>query len=247
MAILGDSLVYGIGDAQNGNQGGYPLRLSRKLRRVEVAAVGVPGLTARQLVMRLTRAFSRGRYPELRAAVSGADFVVIDIGRNDRWYFGAPQATFRNLKRIRALIANRTKSEDGTAALVINAVLMLPNRGSQAPWIRELNQLILAGNKAAAPADLRFDLVSKTLLTSDAIHPSSAGYDALRNVLFKYLTRHLPRRMRRLRPDLDGDGIYDMFEVSKFGTDPTLYDTDGDGKSDGDEVFVFGTDPLMAD
>jgi len=47
--------------------------------------------------------------------------------------------------------------------------------------------------------------------------------------------------------DTDGDGIRDVDEVEKYGTNPSSRDTDSDGLSDYDEIFVYGTDPLKAD
>ena len=53
-----------------------------------------------------------------------------------------------------------------------------------------------------------------------------------------------------IRPDADGDGLWDEEEVpvaqGGFGTSPTNADTDGDGLPDGWEVFS-GTNPLVAD
>jgi len=53
-----------------------------------------------------------------------------------------------------------------------------------------------------------------------------------------------------IRPDADGDGLWDEEEVpvlqGGLGTSPTLADTDGDGLPDGWE-FYSGTNPLVAD
>jgi len=247
IAILGDSLVFGIGDSKNNNQGGYPLRLGHKFRTAAVVSLGFPGVTSGQLLLKLRRAFSGTSNQSLRDGILGSDIVILDLGRNDRWFFKPPIATYRNLKRIAKAIQDFTKRKTGTASLVVMAVLMLPNRGSQAPWVSELNGLILHGHTAASPSNLRFDRVSKSLLTADNIHPSPEGYDALAKVAYRYLTKVLPRIISRLRPDLDQDGIYDIFEAPKFGTDPTKTDTDGDGKSDGYEVFTSQTDPLNPD
>ena len=46
--------------------------------------------------------------------------------------------------------------------------------------------------------------------------------------------------------DLDGDGLTNR-EEQTAGTDPRQLDTDGDGLTDGDEVRVYGTDPTQAD
>ncbi len=53
-------------------------------------------------------------------------------------------------------------------------------------------------------------------------------------------------RMKPLQPqpsDSDGDGLLDVDEIERYGTDPHSADTDTDGFSDGDEVGV-GLDPL---
>jgi hypothetical protein len=45
------------------------------------------------------------------------------------------------------------------------------------------------------------------------------------------------------RADRDGDGLFDVDESKKYGTNPDVPDTDGDGVGDGAEV-ANGTDPL---
>lgn len=247
VTVLGDSLVYGTGDAKNNGKGGYVLRAQRKLKNITVNNGGVPGQNTRQLLGDLVDVFNKDRDPELKANLISSDIVVLDLGRNDRWFFGLPAATVRNLKRIASLINKQVNKSEGASPLVVKAVLMLPNRGSQGPWVKELNTLILKGSSGRDPADLRFDLVSKRLLGGDQIHPTSAGYDKLAKTFVRYLTKALPPRMRKLRVDADNDGIYDLFEPLRFGTSATLADSDGDGKSDGEEVFTLRTDPLAID
>jgi len=46
--------------------------------------------------------------------------------------------------------------------------------------------------------------------------------------------------------DSDDDGLTDLLELFKYGTDPHNPDTDGDGFSDYDELYVYGTDPRNA-
>ncbi len=237
VVVLGDSLAFGFGDTKNGNKGGYVLRASKKFPQVDFINLGEQGLHTSQLLSSLRGAFDSAGENATREALLDADIVILDVGRNDRWEFGLPIATQRNLKRAASFIKTSVAAEGGVAPMVVTAVLMLPNRGSQGPWVKELNTYILKSNKAAAPADLRFDLVSKRLLGSDQIHPTSEGYASLAATFIKYLQKTLPPKMKKLRPDLDVDGIYDMFEAEKFGTDPTLPDTDGDGVLDGAQVF----------
>jgi lysophospholipase L1-like esterase len=209
--VLGDSLVSGFGDTVNDNSGGYVQRAQRKLREIGFMNRGVAGQRTFELIKDARDAFN-GVNPPLRSAIESADIVVVDLGRNDRWLFGEPISTYRNLKRIRKIITQNVKKTFGYGPLVVNAVLMLPNRGSQGPWVKELNEYILRGNSLSTPSDLRFDLVSKRLLGFDQVHPTSEGYSALAKVFVQYLTKVLPERMRKLRPDADGNGVPDLLE-----------------------------------
>jgi len=244
IAVLGDSLVAGTGDSA---PGGYLRRAERRFRDIEFYNGGLPGQRTTLLYSRLKTAFSNQGEEELRDALLGADVVVLDLGRNDRWYFGEPEATYRNLKRITSLIKRETKRATGLSPLVIKAVLMLPNRGSQGPWVKELNEIILRGHTPQDPADLRFDLVSKRLLSFDQIHPSPQGYDALAKTFNSYIKGELRLKLEKLSKDSDGDHLSDRVEIGAFNTDPLRSDTDGDGKGDGEELFVLMTDPLVMD
>jgi len=236
IVVLGDSLVYGFGDVANDNHGGYVLRAQKKCKEATISNFGVQGLKTLDLILDITRAFDGRGDSSLADALVNADLVVIDLGRNDRWLFGLPSATYRNLKRAATIIKREATKATNTAPLVITAVMMYPNRGSQGPWMKELDTIILKSNSKSAPADLRFDLVSKRLLSSDQIHPTPKGYDALASVFVNYLLKIYPKHVAQLRTDADADGLYDELEVSKFGTDPTKADTDGDGILDGQDV-----------
>ncbi len=237
IAVVGDSLVYGIGDTKNGGQGGYVLRTGSKLSGVEFINLGEPGLTTVRLLQDLKQAFKGSSEKALRDGLLDTDVVILDLGRNDRWSFAEPKKIYRNLKRIAQTISAKVEVESEVAPLVVTTVLMLPNRGSQGPWVAALDKLIAAGNSQTAPSDLRFDKVSKRLLSDDQIHPTPAGYEALAKTLVKYINTKLAPLLTELRPDADADGIADFFETLRYGTDPTLYDTDGDGLSDGQEIF----------
>jgi lysophospholipase L1-like esterase len=182
--------------------------VQKRLRYSEVLNFGIPGLRTRELLDRLVEAFDGSEEGDLHLGLLTADVIVLDIGRNDRWLYGTPKATYRNIKRAATMIRTRVAEETGMTPMVITAVLMLPNRGSQGPWVKELNDYILRGHRSTAPADLRFDLVSKRLLSADQIHPSSAGYDELARTLLKYLLRSLPPKMLALRPYADEHALH---------------------------------------
>ena len=191
VTVIGDSLVAGIGDTKNDNKGGYVLRASAKLKKIEFNSVGVPGLRTLELLKLLKQVFSA------KSELAKSDIVILDIGRNDRWLFGEPLATYRNLKRASAQIKKAGKKSQGKPPLVVTAVLMLPNRGSQGPWVKELNSIILKNSTKKDPGDLRFDLVSKRLLNSDQVHPTSQGYEQLSKTLVHYLSKTLPKKISK--------------------------------------------------
>ena len=244
VSVIGDSLAYGFGDTVNGNQGGYVLRTSRKFPEIKFHNLGVQGLKTFQLLSKLRRVFKDDSDIEYREDLLESDVVILDLGRNDRWLFGEPAATYRNLKRAASNIVGEVLKRADSAPLVVKAVLMLPNRGSQGPWVKALNELILNSNSLNYPADLRFDLVSKRLLSSDQIHPTPAGYVKLAQTLVSYLKKPLTSKIKKLRVDTDSDKVPDYFETNRYGTDPQSADTDGDGVGDGDELFLHFTDPL---
>ncbi len=240
IVVLGDSLVSGIGDTKNNNKGGYVLRSQQAFPDAKFSKFGVPGLQTLDLILRIQRAFDGTGDASLASALTNADLVVVDIGRNDRWLFGPPSNTLRNLKRVQSLIKKRTSTITGDSPLIVTSVLMFPNRGSQGPWVKELDSLIDKANSESFIADLRFDTVSKRLLSGDQIHPTSKGYDAMAKVFIKYLKTKYLTHVAATRLDQDNDGLYDDFENSRYGTDPTNPDTDGDGVKDGQDPTPHG-------
>lgn len=247
IAVIGDSLVFGVGDASHHNRGGYVLRTQNKLKQVIFQNLGVAGLRTAELEKLLVDTFDKNKKKSWKLVLQSADIIILDLGRNDRWLFGTPNNTFKALKSISDRIRKNVKKLTGIEPMVVIATNMLPNRGSQGPWVKELDNLINNYNAKVKIPSLRFDLVSKRLLSSDQIHPTSKGYDALSKTLLSYLRSPLPKRMKALRPDADHDGIADIIEKVKFKTNSTLADTDGDGKSDYQEIFELFTDPLVAD
>jgi lysophospholipase L1-like esterase len=238
--VIGDSLVTGVGDAVNEGSGGYVLRAQQRFPASIFFNEGTAGLRTTALLKRLKKTFSPGQDSPLKQRLISADLVVIDLGRNDRWFFGPPAQTLRNLKRIRSSIATEVTAATGFAPLIVQAVLMYPNRGSQGPWVKELDDLIYKSHTSTEPADLRFDLVSKRLLNPDNIHPSSKGYVAMAKVFISYLLSNYPRYVAAIRADADNDGLYDDFESSRYGTSPANPDSDGDGLKDGDDPTPAG-------
>jgi hypothetical protein len=112
---------------------------------------------------------------------------------------------------------------------------MVTKTVKKAAWISELDKFIAAANSKSAPTDLRFDSVPWQYCGPDRIHPTPKGYDKLAKVLVKYVNVAYPEHVKALRKDKDEDGLYDIFESSRFGTDALNPDTDGDGLLDGED------------
>jgi len=199
ITVLGDSLVYGFGDTKNNNKGGYVLRAQEKFPEATLVNQGVLGLRTQQMLSKIRKAFDNYQTDPLAQSLLTADLVVLDVGRNDRWLMGEPSAALRNIKRARELITSQAKMLGYSAPLVVTAVLMYPNRGAQGPWVKELDELIIKSGSDEYPADLRFDRVSKRLLSTDAIHPTSKGYAAISTVLINYLLTDYKQHAARLR------------------------------------------------
>ena len=231
VAVVGDSVVYGVGDTANDGKGGYVLRISKKFPGATFNNLGTPGEEARREILIIEDSFAGKRDSSVAEALTNADVVILDIGRNDWWKFDPAIATWRNLKRLRELIQSKVQRVTGHTPFVVTAQLMGANRTGQGAWVTELNKYIAANNSPTAPTDLRFNSVSKRLLI-DRVHPSSAGYVEIAKVLNSYLTTTLPKYIALFRKDGDKDGLYDEYEKEKFGTSPKDPDTDNDGTLD---------------
>lgn len=201
IVFLGDSLVFGIGDSANKNKGGYVLRVAKKLKTATISNFGVPGATSVQLLATLKAGFSEtatAKQKALATALTKADVVVVDLGRND--YFlndreQTAQQTLSTLQTINSFIKNKVKEREAVVPYIVQAVIMRPNRTDQGVFVKDLDQLILKSHSASFLADLRFDLVSKRLLAADQIHPTAKGYQAIATVFLKYLQTKIAAKL----------------------------------------------------
>lgn len=246
IVAAGDSIVFGRGDLDNRNRGGWVKRLGPLLKVPAVQNLGVPGITTEQLFSRLKKAF-RNPNSSLRARAIDADIFIIGAGANDFYDHGDPSLTARNLKRIVAMVRQELGRGGRTAPHVLLAKLTPTTRGFQRSFTVNVNILLARYRSEALPSYLRFDLMDELEVSYDGLHPRATGYEQLATLAADYIRGDGTTDMTALRPDKDRDGIYDKFETSSFGTDPRVKDTDTDGLSDGAEQFTHSTDPLIAD
>lgn len=244
IVFVGDSIVYGIGDTKNKNKGGYVLRLAKKIPFAQIVNLGKPGANSRGLLQNYTKDLNSKKNNATKEYLKDADLIVIDVGRNDLWRNHTQDQVVTFIRRLMKLFRTKVGRDTQSPPYVMSTVLYYTNRGSQNPFLKALNELLLKVNSSQFPVGMRMDTVSKRLLQPDRIHPTPAGYSALSKVALNYIKTTLQKKLSQLRPDLDKDGVYNYFELHRYKTDPTLFDTDGDGYGDGAEIFTFSTNPL---
>lgn len=234
----------GVGDKRNGNVGGYVLRARKRLPDAEVFDVGVSGITTRRLFRDLKKNLSKSRVGYTQRAMKDADLVIIDAGRNDYWDRRSVALSARNLRRIGKLLQQLLDNGEGAKPLVAVAYQARIRRSFQQPFIDELNRHI----RRLKYPKVRFNRLSPSLISAaDGLHPTSRGHESLSKILAKFVSKKAQKKMSRGRQDSDGDGVYNLFEINRYQTDPMSFDSDGDGLSDGDEIFSIGTSPLQID
>ena len=241
IAFVGDSIVQGVGDERNENNGGYVLRLKRRLGQ-NITGFGIPGVHSDGLLRALQREFENKNQDVIRK-FRNADVIVIDVGRNDYWSEEhSAGETARNIKRLveffRLEMAKR-----GVKPYLAVATLLPTLRVQQGYFLSDINEVLINYKSEDLPTSLRFDKVSPSALSADGLHPNSRGYGKVASFAEKYIRNNLQKLLERKLPDNDGDGIYNKYE-SRYFTDPNNADTDGDGFLDGEEVFELLTNPL---
>lgn len=247
ISVTGDSIVFGTGDTLNDNRGGYVLRLKRAFKSSEVFNFGYPGITTNKLLSYYKKLFHNEPRSEQVKQLGSSDIVIIDVGRNDYFNRNSSTLTATTIKRLTTFLSSELKKKFGTSPLFVTTILPLTNREIDVGFIQQVNMVLLKIRGANFPAYLRFDKLSPTLLSADDLHPTSAGYDVLGSIASTYIRGEAQKRSKKERKDADKDGIYDIFEKSKFDTSPKKADTDADGLKDGAEVFTYDTDPLNPD
>lgn len=243
IAFTGDSIVWGVGDTY-GSEYGYVGRIQARFPSIQVENLGIPGISSD----RLLRAFKKN----LRAAIAGEtvlkttdlDALIVAVGVNDYWRKRPAAESALNISRIvRFLRAELGK--DGKVPPLITVSEVLPtNRGFQSPFVVAVNLEIKRLFPHIVPFLFNHRKFPRKLLTVDGLHPSSEGYAYLAREFMRNLRGPVAKLGLSYRLDNDLDGVFDLFEIPKFGTDPKSADTDDGGLADGEEIFNNFTDPL---
>lgn len=247
ISIAGDSIVFGTGDTLNNNRGGYVLRLKQGFKTSQVYGFGYPGITTANLLSYYKRLFLKKPKGVEATQLGRSDIVILDVGRNDYFNRNSSTLTATTIKRLTSFLSSELEKRFGSSPLFVTTILPLTRREIDLGFIQQVNMVLLKIRGRNLPAFLRFDKLNTALLSSDGLHPTSAGYNVLANIAAEYITGEAQVRSKAQRKDVDQDGIYDLFEKTKFKTSPKKPDTDDDGLKDGEEVFTYETDAVDAD
>lgn len=247
IAATGDSITYGVGDNNlTEDNGGWVQDLGLMFPRIEASNLGVPGATSNGLY----RAFRRNAYrgKETTEKLRGSDVVFLEVGTNNFWTYRPPESVIRDIKRLRNFLGEFFTAMGEPVPIIVVATLPPTKRGFQQPFIDSVNQLLLLpSNVESLNVRVRFDTLGTGIISSDNLHPTPRGYRTMAKVVRKALLSDVKAQaLYKVGDDLDQDGVYDTYELSKFLTDPANPDTDGDGFTDGQELFELFTDPLSA-
>lgn len=222
ISITGDSFVKGVGDSKS--KGGYVGRVEDNFANFRFTETGVNGVTTARLLSNFKRFLPRHKTTYNRSINS--DIMIIDVGRNDYWQKVQPSMVVRNIKRLVKFLKSNLVDDRADAAPKIFVSALLPTKRSfQAPFIREVNRLLLKQKGAKLPVYLRFDKLSQNIVGEDGLHPTARGYTKIASFLTKFINGTAQKQMAKSRKDLDSDGIYDFFETNRYGTDPEVADT----------------------
>lgn len=242
IVTFGDSITQGYLDPK---RLGYPGRLAKLLKHVEVVNLGMRGEDSTIGRDRASRELDN--FPD-------ADYIILQEGAND-YYDQTPSA--EDLKENLLEMIEVAKS---TKAYVLVGNLLPTKRAFQREWVYEANKAI----KKLVYID--FYSLGTEAIGFDGLHPLPEGYQAMAQLVkakLKYFSKkNKPKdadkdglydyeeaklRTSKSNSDTDQDGISDGKEVWKYKTNPRKRDTDGDSISDGDEINLTHTDPLIAE
>ena len=239
---FGDSITQGYLDPAGL---GYPGRLAKLLKKVEVVNLGQRGENSRVGASRAQ--IEIDNFPD-------ADYIILQEGAND-YYDKTPSAQELKENLLKILkVAKKTK------AYVLIGSLLPTKRAFQREWVT------LANKEIDSLVGIDFFKLGTSAIGFDGLHPLGLGYQKMAALVVKRLKllsksirpvdsdkdglydyEESRNRTNKRNPDTDGDGLIDGQEVWKYKTNPRLKDSDLDGLDDLEEIQIYKTNPNLAD
>lgn len=160
-------------------------------------SLGFPGITANQLLHKVKSSLAKPAPNAIARRLATADVAFLDVGRNDFFRSGNPQATVGAIRRT----ARAIRSRFGQAAPFLVVVQPLPTlRPLQMAFLRELArenlEIPIKNLEVFEPLG---ELTSLRFISADGLHPTSLGYDAIALSFLEYLEGPLAELLARKR------------------------------------------------
>lgn len=161
IVIIGDSVVYGwIGASTPDEYHSYPDYV-RDTTGAEVVSYGIPGITARGLNDAITG----------RVDFNGADYGIIDVGRNGVYVGDSFSSTAYDIRRLSA----KLKTLVGSQALVTASFMLKSLRPEVQEFNTALNRKLVDMRSDNFNVLVRFNQLPTSVLSGDNLHPSYEG------------------------------------------------------------------------
>jgi len=182
ISFTGDSIAAGVG----GTGGGYTRVVARRFSSARVHRFATPGIRSQALFARLRRTINSGTPAKASNSLLSADYVFVDVGRNDYWDDRPPAFTIRNIMRIRRLLENQGELKGSGMPQVIVATMVPNNRSYQRPFVDELTRRLL--RRGILTID--FHRMPRQFISGDGLHPNQQGYVRLGRMINRYLNKN---------------------------------------------------------
>lgn len=161
IVVIGDSIVFGWGASVNsGEYRNYPDYV-RDALGVEVVAFGIPGITAQGLNDAITG----------RTDFNGADYGIVDVGRNGVYAGDSVSATAYDVRRLTL----KLKSMMGGSSYATASILLKSLRPEVQEFNSDLNRKLVSMRSDNFNVVMRFNTLPTSVLTGDNLHLSYEG------------------------------------------------------------------------
>jgi len=182
ISFVGDSIAAGVGGTGNG----YQDIVGRRFSSARVHDYATPGIRSQALFARIRRTINSGKPARQSNSLLSADYIFVDVGRNDFWDDRPTTFTVRNIMRIKRFLEKQGERKGLGSPEVIVATMVPNNRSNQRPFVDEISRRLSNRNIPV----IRFDRMPRPFISGDGLHPNQQGYVRLGRMVNRYLNRN---------------------------------------------------------